>query len=227
MVQSTPSSRSGGYSVHPPPSSSSSSIPLPHHYYRGDMTTPIKSGYRGGPPPPSSRHYPHGGPPPVPVSSAKKSRYLPPVTMSASKAPVPSYMRQSPPLPGSSRKTIPSSIGKENASGKKKSPGSSGSKRSPCNCKRSKCLKLYCECFAAERFCSGCNCNDCGNTPAAGHAREKAIKETRAKNPNAFKQKFDRVSDQRGHNMGCRCRKSECLKKYCEVCIKCIFKRLV
>eukprot|EP00980_Cylindrotheca_fusiformis_P027930 scaffold22569_cov116-Cylindrotheca_fusiformis.AAC.1 len=112
-----------------------------------------------------------------------------------------------------SRKGTPIPMGKENIGGKKKSPGS---KRSPCNCKRSKCLKLYCECFAAERFCSGCNCNDCGNTPNAGPARDKAIKETRAKNPNAFKQKFDQATEQQGHNMGCRCRKSECLKKYCE-----------
>lgn len=174
------------------------------------MATPIKSGYRGGPPPPSSRHpYAPHGPGPVTSSSAKKSRY--PQSSSASKGPQP-FMRTSPPAPDSSHRT-PS--GKENV-GKKKSPGS---KRSPCNCKRSKCLKLYCECFAAERFCAGCNCNDCGNTPNAGHARDKAIKETRAKNPNAFKEKFNQATDARGHNMGCRCRKSECLKKYCEVCI--------
>jgi hypothetical protein len=49
--------------------------------------------------------------------------------------------------PISSRK----SIGKEN-------------RRNPCNCKKSKCLKLYCECFAAELFCEGCNCLDCSNT---------------------------------------------------------------
>eukprot|EP00216_Chloropicon_sp_CCMP2111_P005863 CAMPEP_0198240510 /NCGR_PEP_ID=MMETSP1446-20131203/5602_1 /TAXON_ID=1461542 ORGANISM="Unidentified sp, Strain CCMP2111" /NCGR_SAMPLE_ID=MMETSP1446 /ASSEMBLY_ACC=CAM_ASM_001112 /LENGTH=352 /DNA_ID=CAMNT_0043923243 /DNA_START=102 /DNA_END=1157 /DNA_ORIENTATION=- len=33
-----------------------------------------------------------------------------------------------------------------------------------CNCKKSKCLKLYCECFAAGRFCSkDCLCQNCGN----------------------------------------------------------------
>ena len=32
-----------------------------------------------------------------------------------------------------------------------------------CNCKKSKCLKLYCECFAANRLCDGCSCKDCGN----------------------------------------------------------------
>ena len=32
-----------------------------------------------------------------------------------------------------------------------------------CNCKRSKCLQLYCECFAAKQFCTGCSCIDCHN----------------------------------------------------------------
>ena len=33
-----------------------------------------------------------------------------------------------------------------------------------CNCKKSKCLKLYCECFANNRFCGGhCACNGCSN----------------------------------------------------------------
>lgn len=52
---------------------------------------------------------------------------------------------------------VPRSGGKENAA-------TPGAKRSPCNCKKSKCLKLYCECFAAELFCDGCNCTDCQNT---------------------------------------------------------------
>lgn len=46
--------------------------------------------------------------------------------------------------------------GKENVAGK----------RHPCNCKKSKCLKLYCECFSAELFCDGCNCTDCRNNTA-------------------------------------------------------------
>lgn len=49
--------------------------------------------------------------------------------------------------------------GKENASPKPQ-------RRNPCNCKKSKCLKLYCECFAAELFCDKCNCYDCRNAPA-------------------------------------------------------------
>ena len=62
-------------------------------------------------------------------------------------------------------------------------------------------------------------------TPQAG-IRDKAIKDTRAKNPNAFKPRISGKGSQgavavpgttqSGHNMGCRCKRSECLKKYCE-----------
>ncbi|CAL8466577.1 g6113 [Coccomyxa elongata] len=34
-----------------------------------------------------------------------------------------------------------------------------------CNCKKSCCLKFYCECFASGRYCDGCKCvNCCNNT---------------------------------------------------------------
>eukprot|EP00250_Pteridium_aquilinum_P034489 c7661_g1_i1 orf=2-604(-) len=32
-----------------------------------------------------------------------------------------------------------------------------------CNCKNSRCLKLYCECFASGTYCDGCNCVNCCN----------------------------------------------------------------
>jgi hypothetical protein len=211
--EETPTSRIvGSYQGGPPPPYQH---PPPHHHgsYRSDMATPIKSS--GHPyhqrPTPSSGHMHH----PYPGSSASKPAY----PSSAQKADYsgsaqkPLYMgREAPPS-----NNIPLSTGKEN---KKKT---SSPKRSPCNCKKSKCLKLYCECFAAGRFCQGCNCSDCGNTPNAGIAREKAIKDTRAKNPNAFKPRFNvkhlvkGTSPNSGHNMGCRCKRSECLKKYCEV----------
>lgn len=79
--------------------------------------------------------------------------------------------------------------------------------RLPCHCRKSKCLKLYCECFSASIYCHGCKCVDCRNTPAYDDLREKAIKEARSKNPTAFQQA----------TVGCRCKKSACLKKYCEV----------
>lgn len=39
---------------------------------------------------------------------------------------------------------------------------SGGPKR--CNCKKSKCLKLYCDCFAAGVYCQNCSCSCCLNT---------------------------------------------------------------
>jgi len=34
-----------------------------------------------------------------------------------------------------------------------------------CNCEKSRCLKLYCECFSKNGLCSKtCNCRDCQNT---------------------------------------------------------------
>ena len=128
---------------------------------------------------------------------------------------------------------------KENNLNDKKLDNSGGSgkkaKKPACYCKKSKCLKLYCECFAAERFCDGCNCNDCGNTPTAGAARDKAIKETRAKNPNAFKPRIGNskqstvivASPSTTHNMGCKCKKSECLKKYCEVSLVVLLEAII
>ena len=92
-------------------------------------------------------------------------------------------------------------------------------RRSPCNCKKSRCLKLYCECFSAEIYCEGCNCTDCYNNADHEEMRGKAMQETRTKNPKAFKPRLNLDSDnpaQSNHSMGCCCKKSECLKKYCE-----------
>ena len=97
-------------------------------------------------------------------------------------------------------------------------------RRTPCNCKKSNCLKLYCVCFQAKVYCDGCNCVDCNNTKKKEEIRMKAIKDTIAKNPNAFKPRFSSKKNQlrddpnssQGHNLGCRCKKSQCLKKYCE-----------
>ena len=97
----------------------------------------------------------------------------------------------------------------------------------PCNCKKSKCLKLYCECYAAGVFCRDCNCLDCLNKtdeplppspyPASdprGRVRHTDVEAA----PEVIRhsaQKRKPQSKQRQES-GCFCKKSRCLKKYCE-----------
>ena len=85
-----------------------------------------------------------------------------------------------------------------------------------CNCKKSKCLKLYCECFQRRQYCQDCNCVDCLNTDRTEHLRQAAIRGTIERNPTAFTSKFEKRAGKRSHNAGCNCKKSACLKKYCE-----------
>ncbi|XP_056434600.1 protein lin-54 homolog [Gadus chalcogrammus] len=91
--------------------------------------------------------------------------------------------------------------------------------RKPCNCTKSQCLKLYCDCFANGEFCNNCNCNNCFNNLEHETERLKAIKTCLDRNPGAFKPKIGKgkqgESDRR-HSKGCNCKRSGCLKNYCE-----------
>lgn len=88
-----------------------------------------------------------------------------------------------------------------------------------CNCKKTKCLKLYCECFANGGVCSPtCKCENCHNTTELQDLRELIIQETLEKNPLAFKSKYKATTekDKVLHSRGCRCSKAGCQKNYCE-----------
>ncbi|XVF74692.1 hypothetical protein PTKIN_Ptkin13bG0132100 [Pterospermum kingtungense] len=101
-----------------------------------------------------------------------------------------------------------------------------------CNCKRSKCLKLYCECFAAGIYCvDSCACENCFNKPDYEDTVLDIRQQIESRNPLAFapaivKQANDspNVVDDGNlmtpssarHKRGCKCKKSKCLKKYCE-----------
>ena len=78
----------------------------------------------------------------------------------------------------------------------------------PCYCRASKCLKLYCACFAAGKPCDGCNCQGCLNVDG-GAQREAAVKATLARDPDAF-------ASRKTKGRACACKRSRCLKRYCE-----------
>lgn len=81
-----------------------------------------------------------------------------------------------------------------------------------CNCKRSKCLKLYCDCFAAGVCCRpDCQCKSCYNTEDCESKRMTARKCVTVK---------DSISEveygTRSKNIpGCKCVKSACKQNYC------------
>ncbi|CAG9326141.1 unnamed protein product [Blepharisma stoltei] len=71
-----------------------------------------------------------------------------------------------------------------------------------CACKRSQCLKMYCECFAANSLCADCDCIGCSNIPIEDET--KLISHEKLKIVNVK------------HQRGCSCKRSNCRKKYCE-----------
>ena len=91
--------------------------------------------------------------------------------------------------------------------------------REACHCKKSKCLRLYCECFAKGLVCGvDCACEGCHNTKDSQELRELVVQETLQKNPFAFKSKYKTIKEEETllHSRGCNCSKTGCVKKYCE-----------
>ena len=118
----------------------------------------------------------------------------------------------------------------------------------PCNCRKSRCLKLYCECFANNRFCGPhCACCSCQNSAQFDAVRLQAKQQILMRNPHAFRtskvvetgsEKVQilasetqsmasrhkmssqglgtEAGSEKHHFKGCNCRKTKCLKNYCE-----------
>lgn len=83
-----------------------------------------------------------------------------------------------------------------------------------CRCSRTKCLKLYCDCFRQGKTCEAtCSCKDCKNTfeeSGPTGIRTKVIQEILKRRPDAFQKRIKKPDSP------CACKNSRCLKKYCQ-----------
>jgi Tesmin/TSO1-like CXC domain, cysteine-rich domain len=98
-----------------------------------------------------------------------------------------------------------------------------------CTCKKTNCLKLYCQCFGIQIYCgANCRCKGCFNDEIHEKQRKDAMRNILSRNPLAFDTKFKRTGQGvpivssdvppeknriLAHKLGCKCRKSNCMKK--------------
>jgi len=80
-----------------------------------------------------------------------------------------------------------------------------------CVCKKSRCLKKWCQCFALGKLCDGCFCFGCENVPNfKPNAQDEVgncVKQVTLPDPLEV--------DAAVSAIGCTCKRSRCRKKYC------------
>ena len=72
-----------------------------------------------------------------------------------------------------------------------------------CSCTKTKCIKKYCECFANNKLCIDCHCQNCMNKSQNYNYTQKS-----SINISGEVNDLDEII--------CTCSKSNCCKKYCE-----------
>jgi hypothetical protein len=81
-----------------------------------------------------------------------------------------------------------------------------------CKCSKSKCLKLYCDCFQVGRVCADrCSCKNCLNTPAESGKngrRTAAIQNILDRRPDAFDVRVKKIGQ------GCSCKKNKYVRVF-------------
>jgi hypothetical protein len=79
-----------------------------------------------------------------------------------------------------------------------------------CNCQKTKCLQLYCECFHGGAVCSDqCRCVDCRNSPANDIERLQHMTKVLKRNKNAFDEENSFSKKSRKNKSGCSCLSSQ------------------
>ena len=104
-----------------------------------------------------------------------------------------------------------------------------------CTCKKTKCVKKYCECFSSGNLCYNCKCENCENKPYFIENKNNLGKKEEENNNEIID--LNEEENEEKKLIICTCSKSGCNKNYCECfkakvkcnnkcrCIKCLNKQ--